>query len=119
MKNLIKLSIFLNSSVYIGGEFKLKVTTYDIIKNSPKSIIISDCLREVRRKKTDINKVQTDFKNNTFDSLSYYCFCYEEDIELCTDLLVKTVQAKFEENELLYKASKKSLLEGLKVVHVV
>jgi len=119
MKQFNKLTIFLNSSAYIDGEFKLKVITYDIIKDSPKSIIIADHNREVRRNKSEIGKVKTDFKNNSFDSLSYYCYCYEDDIEHCTQLLVNSIKKRFESNECLYNSSLKALAEGLKVVYVV
>jgi len=118
-EQIFKLAIYLNGSHFIDGEFKLKIYTYIIDKESDKTITMLDGKRSIRKNRKDVDVVKTDFKNDTFNCISFYCFCKEENIEKMSKELVKAIKARFKENEDLYKSTKKALKEELKVIHVV
>ena len=119
MRQVHKLAIYLNGSEYIDGEFKLKVYDFDVEKDTPKTITLVDKNRKIRKNKAEFNKVQTDFKNNSFMSITYYAYCETDDIENITKDLIKAIKAQFKRNEDIYKSAKKALKEPMKSIHVV
>jgi len=119
MKDIHKLQIYLNSSTFIEGEFKLKIYTYKVEKETPKMITILDGVRSVTRNKEDINVVKTDFRNDTFISICFYCFCYTDAIEEMTEKLINKTKEQFSINEELYNSSKEALNKKLNIIHVI
>lgn len=119
MKKIHKLAIYLNGSEYIEGDFKLKIYDYIIDKDTVKTITLLDNKRSIRHNKTDINLIQTDYRNDSFASIYYYTFCYTKDIEKMTKQLVDQVKIQFINNELLYTTAKIALGNGLRIIQVI
>ena len=116
METINKLTISLCGSSYVEGEFKLKVYKYDVEKPTPKSITIRDGIRSVRKSRTELNVVLVEHKNNTFDSISFYCFCEDDRVEELTEMLVEKLKERFEYNERMYLSAKEALEGNLKCI---
>jgi len=115
MDTINKLTIFLLGSLYLDGEFKLKVHVYDVEKPSPKTITLVDGNRKVRKNRTDIDIVLSEHRNDTFESISFYCFCEDDKVEEMTEELKKAAISKFKDLERIYKSAKDAISSPLKL----
>ena len=119
-KKFYKLSIYMSSSIHLSeSEFKLKIFEYKIVKDNLKTLNLLDKVRSFRKNKSEINEIQTDFKNNTYDFLNFYCFCYEKDVEKMTKTLKKHIKEKIKSNDVLHQKVKKALRGELNIIHVI
>jgi len=109
MKTINKLTIFLLGSLYLDGEFKLKVHVYDVRKPTAKTLILVDGNREVRKNKSDINTVLSEHRNNTFEAISFYAYCEDDRVEDMTEELKVAARNKFKDIERIYFSAKEAL----------
>jgi len=114
-----KLAIYLTGSEYIDGEFKLKIKDFEVYNTTSKTINLLDNKHKIRKNKSDLNKVQTDYKNNSFLVINFYAYCYTSQIENVTKYLSTAVKGQFKLNEDIYKSAKKAIKAPIKIIHVV
>ena len=119
MELINKLQISLCGNSYIEGEFKLKTFVYNVEKVTPKTITVRDGIRSVRKSRNEIDVVLVEHRNNTFDSVSYYCYCEDDKVEEMTELLVTKVREHFVYLENIYLSAKKAMGGGLKCILAV
>lgn len=115
MDTINKLTIYLGGSLYLDGTFKLKVHVYDVEKPSAKTITIVDGSRKVRKKRTELNVVLEEHKNNTFESISFFAFCDDKDVEAMTDKLKFAAGQRFRELEKIYTSCAEAMTKELQL----
>ena len=115
MDTINKLTIYLGGSLYLDGTNKLKIKTYDVEKHSARTVTIVDGKLKVRRKRSEINVVLEEHKNNTFDSISFYAFCEDDMVEIITEALVTAATNRFKELEIIYNSCRVALDGDLKL----
>jgi len=114
-----KLAIYLIGSNFIDGELKLKVTDFDLVKSTPKTLTLKNGSRVIRKNKSEMNIVKTDRKNDSFSIIDYYVYCESKDIEFCEKELLRAVESQFKHNEEIYESSKKALKSKMKIIHLL
>ena len=113
MGSINKLQISLCGNSYVAGEFKVKTFVYDVGKETAKTITIRDGIRSVRKSKNEIDIVLVEHRNNTFESISFFCFCEDDKVEFMTEQLVGKVKEQFNYLENIYKSAEKAMSDGL------
>jgi len=97
MEKFNKIIITLLANVGTG-RYKLRYHEYDIVKDTPKTVIVQRTGKpSIRQQKKDMLKVKSDYRNDTLSKIQFYTTCYASDMDEARKNLENAMMAKVQE----------------------
>jgi len=93
MKKYLEITANLSSTV-MAGRYTVSSKEYNIVKSTPKTIVIQKERHKERIMKDSLMKTTSDFSNNCLQRLQFRIKCLEEDCAEATYKLEATVNEK-------------------------
>ncbi len=110
MEKLTELVINLSGTV-VQGRYTISSKSFEIIKQTPKTFTINRS-GSYRVMMNEVDKVTSDFKNNSINRLQYKIWAKEEDRDAAIKSLETAVAERVSYLSMIFEATKKSFLDG-------
>jgi len=87
MGNLTTMTISLSSTPWAEGRLIINQNDYEIVKETPKTIIVKKGGIEFRHLKEELLKAISDHKNDKLSTMQFKIICYTADIKEAKNIL--------------------------------